>query len=235
MVVRFIRVILFLLVIIVKAHAQSVYVPLDHDYDAITDRLEILSGQSSGAIFSAVKPYLRKDVAQFADHLANDTTKHFSKVDQKNLEYLRDDNWEWSTKKDAGNTSNPFLRYWYEKKNAFYQVNNLDFQLQINPVALFGFGKDNALASGVTDNSTLSSNTRGFELRGQIDNKVGFYTLLTDNQIFFPTYVNTRIAATSAIPGEGFWKLARHGNRLQNDMNEDGVGSMNTEDQYLQI
>jgi hypothetical protein len=38
-----------------------------------------------------------------------------------------------------------------------------------------------------------------------IDNKVGFYTFLTDNQAVFPQYVNNKITATKAIPGEGFW------------------------------
>ena len=52
-------------------------------------------------------------------------------------------------------------------------------------------------------------NTRGIEIRGSVDEKIGFYTLLTDNQAVFPHYVNDKIAATMAVPGEGFWKSYR--------------------------
>jgi hypothetical protein len=180
--------------------AQSVYAPLSNDYYDLIDRMDI-KGYSRN-IFTEVKPYLRKDIAEMADSAAKDSSKFFSKVDRRNLLYLQHDNWEWSHVKDSGNSVKPILKVFYQKKNDFYEVNTKGLQFQLNPVACFSYGKDE-------DNGTNPStyiNTRGFDLRGIIDNKVGFYTFLTDNQAAFPQYVNNRVAATEAVPGEGFWK-----------------------------
>ena len=178
--------------------AQSVYAPLDNDYYNLIDRLDIKG--YSGNIFTSVKPYLRKDIARLADSASKDSNLHLSNVDRRNIEYLRHDNWEWSNIQDSGNSVKPILKFFYQKKNDFYEIHTKNFQFQLKPVAYFSIGKD--MDSG---SRTTYINTRGVELRGIIDNKVGFYTLLTDNQAEFPTYVNNRIVTTNAIPGEGFW------------------------------
>ena len=77
--------------------------------------------------------------------------------------------------------------------------------MQVNPVLDISLGReDDPLELGAQRNDYIS--TRGAEFRGIIDNKVGFYTFLTDNQALFPQYVDDKIAATSAVPGEGYWK-----------------------------
>ncbi|MEO6883684.1 MAG: hypothetical protein ABI199_06645 [Bacteroidia bacterium] len=187
------------------AFAQSVYAPLDNDYNSLIDRYEIESGKFADNLFTSVKPYLRKDVAHLADTLSNNTTLHFSTVDKRNLKYLQDDNWEWSNAKDSGNAMHPFLKKLYQKKNAFYTYNTKGLQFQINPVACFSYGKEEVSPAN-PDYTHDYINTRGFELRGVIDNKIGFYTFLTDNQAEFPEYVANKVALTTAIPGEGFWK-----------------------------
>src|ERR1035441_2425551 len=75
-----------------SAFSQSVYAPLNNDYNDLIDRLDIKG--YSGNIFTSVKPYLRKDIAQLADSISKDTTILFSKVDRRNLQYLQNDNWE---------------------------------------------------------------------------------------------------------------------------------------------
>jgi hypothetical protein len=185
--------------------AQSVYAPLDNDYYDLIDRMDIKSG-SSGNIFTSVKPYLRKDIAHFADKLAKDTSLHLSKVDKQELEYLQNDNWEWSNNSDSGKSKHKFIGPLYRKKNAFYDIYKKDFQLQVNPVACFTYGREDDPLELPAQRSVYL-NTRGLELRGSIDNKVGFYTFITDNQALFPEYVDDRIAATSAVPGEGYWKV----------------------------
>ncbi|HEX7414305.1 MAG TPA: hypothetical protein VF411_09715, partial [Bacteroidia bacterium] len=52
-------------------------------------------------------------------------------------------------------------------------------------------------------NTTDYINTRGIEVRGSIDNKVGFYTFMTDNQAVFPNYITNKITTLNAVPGEG--------------------------------
>ncbi|HVA97994.1 MAG TPA: hypothetical protein VNG53_03790 [Bacteroidia bacterium] len=187
------------------AFSQSVYAPLNNDYNSLIDRYEIKSGTFANDIFTSVKPYLRNDVAQFADKLSADSALKFSSVDKRNLNYLRDDNWEWSNIKDSGNTKRAILKIIYQKKNAFFEYNSNGLQFQLNPVACFSYGKDmETIPTSINTSNYI--NSRGFEVRGTIDNKIGFYTFLTDNQAAFPTYMDNRIAETNGLPGEGFWK-----------------------------
>jgi len=185
---------------------QSVYAPLNDDYYHLVDRLDI-KAENSGNIFTGVKPYLRVDIADLADKLLADTTLHWSKVDKANFQYLQDDNWEWSNNKDSANSKHKFIWGLYKKKTDFYAVNKKNFRFQLNPVAYFTLGKDrysNPPILPVT--KTVYLNTRGVELRGDIDGKIGFYTLLTDNQAVFPQYTVNRITSSYALPGEGYYK-----------------------------
>src|ERR1039457_3919330 len=123
-----------------SAFSQSVYAPLNNDYNDLIDRLAIKG--YSGNIFTSVKPYLRKDIAQLADSISKDSTIHFSKVDRRNLQYLQNDNWEFSGAKDAGDSKHHFIGNLYKKKNDFYEINRKYFEFQLNPVAYFSYGKD---------------------------------------------------------------------------------------------
>ena len=62
----------------------------------------------------------------------------------------------------------------------------------------------------ITDNR-LFTNTRGLEVRGLINNKIGFYTYLTENQAYFPNHVNEYTAEFRAVPQVGFWKTYGEG------------------------
>ena len=186
------------LVMIAFAKAQSVYAPINSDYSYLLDRYEIKSGNKVGCnIFSAIKPVLRKDIAQLADTLLQDTTRRYSKIDKANLLYLQTDNWEFSKDTTAGNTQKPFLKAFYQKKNAFYQYKSKYFQVQANPVFYGGAGREQG------SDKLDYINTRGIEVRGSVDNRVGFYTFMTDNQAVFPTYIANKITSLNAVPGEG--------------------------------
>jgi hypothetical protein len=198
------KIICLFLLVSSLASAQSTYAPLDQDYNWLIDRFNIKA--NSGNNFTAIKPFQRKDVARMADSLLKDTSRHFSKVDIKNLEYLQHDNWEWSNVADSGNSKKPILKYLYRKRNDFYDVDTKGFQFQLNPIMYFSFGKENYDSVNKSGSRSDYINTRGFEFRGMIDNKVGFYTMLTDNQARFPMYVEDRVVATGTVPGEGYWK-----------------------------
>ncbi len=201
--------ILLILLFTSGSFSQSVYAPLNSDYYNLIDRIDVKD--NSGTVFSSVKPYLRIDIAMLATAVSKDTLIHLSRVDKRNLDYLREDNWEWCRGKDSVKSRKPLLGGLYRKNNAFFAIDNKDFLLQINPVAYFSYGKDMPQSGQTT---TTYINTRGFELRGLIDNKIGFYTFLTDNQAAFPEYVNTRInssgvipgVSSGVIPGENFWQ-----------------------------
>ena len=46
----------------------------------------------------------------------------------------------------------------------------------------------------------------GVEVRGMVDNKVGFYSFIGENQLVHPLYARQRRDSTLAVPHEGFWK-----------------------------
>jgi len=190
--------------------AQSNYAPLNEDYYHGIDRYEIKSGRIRPEIFTAVKPYKRSEIAAFLDSVSvkDDSVSgkgiFTSRADKFNAEYLRNDNWEWS-RPTTDNGKKPFLKWFYRKKSDFYHVDNEDFDLHINPVLYLSYGQDNRR------DDNIFINTRGVEVRGMVDKKVGFYTYLTDNQAVLPSYVWDQMAENPVIPHEGFWKEYKDG------------------------
>lgn len=198
------KLILFLSCIIVYSNisAQSTYIPLDADKYHQIERYEIKQGAFNTEYHSSVKPYLRKDVVE---SLSKTDSTQFNKRDQFNIQYFKDDNSEWTgDSSEYYNSKTPILKHIYKNKADFYYVREKDFDLHINPVMYFGGGTE---SSG----RDLFINTRGIELRGMIDDKVGFYSYITDNQYYFPDYANTRIEKYDAVPGANFWKRYKDG------------------------
>ncbi|MDX2188720.1 MAG: hypothetical protein SFY32_02545 [Bacteroidota bacterium] len=189
----------------ISTYAQGVFAPINPDYYHLVDRYEILSGKFAPKIFTTYKAILRKDIAGFADSLKADSN-NFSKVDKFNISYLANDNWEFFPDSlHIGNSKRkPILKYLYQKQNAAISFRNNEFEFQINPVINF---------EQTTDNKSypLSLNTRGVEIRGMIGKRLGFYTMLSDNQAFVHQYVANQMnmdpnATNVAFQGEGFTK-----------------------------
>lgn len=184
-----------------KLHAQSTYLPFDNLAYHFMDRLEIQSNTLYPTFFTNQKPYLRQPTIQLQSTL--DTMRfNFSSKDRYNHRYLEIDNNEWTDKGHIP-TKKPLLKYFYQYKSDFFLKEGKDFVLKINPVLNFGIG--------IEANSTKTNyqNTRGFEVRGGLFDKVGFYSLLTENQMIAPAYVQSRVfkkyGGDEAIPGEGAW------------------------------
>jgi hypothetical protein len=197
------RLLFFFLLIPFLSVAQSTYAPLNDDYYHLIDRYEIKAGRIVPEIFTSSKPYKRSAIVAFIDTLKKHDVFN-SPADRFNYQYLNDDNWEWPA--TAGSDSrSPFLRHFYKKKSDFYSVSTPEFDLHLNPVLYIGAGTDSRR------DETLFINSRGVEVRGMVDNKVGFYTYLTDNQALLPSFVSDQMASTGVIPHEGFWKNYKEG------------------------
>lgn len=184
-----------------SAKAQSTFIPYNSDYYHLIERYEIKHGAFFDGLTGAVRPYERKAVAEFADSLLN-TLESSSKNDVFNLYYLSNDSWEFSADSLHSMSKKPFLKHLYKRKSDFFSYKDEHFDLHLNPVLHVEVGRENK------QSLTNYVNTRGVEIRGMIDGKIGFYTFLTENQAVFPSYVRDYIADTlkEAVPGEGFWK-----------------------------
>lgn len=190
------------------AYAQGVYVPLDEQYYHTVERYEIKSGRLSNRLYMTAGQIRRQDVAKFIEDIQADSSKmRLNKRDKFNLGYLKDDNWEWSSDSLAGNSQYPikktFFKHFYRKKNALYsyQAKNKIFEVQFNPVFYGSIGASIPGAGGYT-----FQNTRGFELRGMIGRRLGFYTFLGENQARLPVYMQDYEKKFGAVPGENFYK-----------------------------
>lgn len=188
------RILLSLLLMSGLVAAQQNYLPLQPQYYNWADRYEIQSGKFSPSFHSTVKPYQRQAYSDFLDSTEG-TGK--SKTDSLYRLYLQRETWECND--DTTNTRKPFLKFAFAKKSDFYSVRTDHFDLHVNPVIYFSGGQER-------DYGSMSLNSRGVELRGTIDKKIGFYTFFTDNQAILPSYVADYRYKFLVVPGEGFNK-----------------------------
>ncbi|MDI1321762.1 MAG: hypothetical protein PSV36_03370 [Algoriphagus sp.] len=179
--------------------AQGSYIPYDRDYYHRIERYEILQGRTNPFFNTGYKPQRRDHVAKYLDSLAQDSAVIRSRVDQFNLQYLAQDNWEF-VEQETELSKKPFLKALYKRPGDFTYYNSDEFDIHVNPVLYVNGGLE-------TDNVRNPNRlTRGVAIRGSIDKKVGFYTYLTSSDGFFPSWVKNYAEYNGAVPGEGFWK-----------------------------
>ncbi|MEQ9442732.1 MAG: hypothetical protein RIG62_27065 [Cyclobacteriaceae bacterium] len=183
-----------LLLVSCWAWGQGSTLPLDDDYNHLVSRYEIRTGQQATVFDTNTKPYRRSALGAFLDSLVLSE----SGTDRFNLRFLRNDNWAF-TDTTLTDRRAPLLKYFYRRPSDFWHVKTKGLLLHINPVLHFEAGKDGQAG-------TPFINTRGIQLHGTIDDKIGFYTLISENQMAFPDYANDYIRETLTVPYQGFWK-----------------------------
>lgn len=185
-----------------KIKAQGTYIPLGYDetYHTI-DRMDIKYGKILPLQHTNAKPFSRRYVGEYAESMYLSNVK-LAKKDQANLKYLALDNTEWV---DSINTRSrkPFLKIFYREPASLFSVDVKNFDLRINPILNLQAGYN------FSNKEFLLINTRGAEMRAYIKKKVGIYMSVTDNQTLDPLYVQKRVAAEQAVPGNGYWKEYR--------------------------
>lgn len=178
----------------------NAYTPLNTMSYHLADRMDILYPNAYRYLHTDQKPFLREEIAGLTTAFAGFDSLH--KKDQFDVNYLCADNDEFCRRGPQPYYSGSLFGFLYRDPATFYQF----FTVRINPVIQnsFGFSSDSSDLRFV--------NSRGFELRGSIDNKVGFYWYATDNQVRLPGYVSERVAAApQVVPGEGVAKIFKEG------------------------
>jgi hypothetical protein len=203
-----------------QPYQGNLYVPLDPNTYRLLDRYAIKYGPDSlHDPHTSVRPYTRAAAAYLGermlgepmldDNAGEDALLHpshssLSRADLFNAQYLLKDNWMYAAQGDSLNQSpQPFLTYFYRGQADLYSVHTKDFALRVNPVLLLQGGAD----SGDGSISGLRYvNTRGLTFEGLIDQRLGFYGFLADNQEAVPGWVQQRIVRDGIVPHEGYWK-----------------------------
>ncbi len=173
--------------------AQSTDIPLNSWAYPVLEEWDV---KGEEGVFTAIKPIRRSYFAEVSENV----TWKLTHPDQSDLSYLFLETREYQdsippSKKGLFNTL-------YKYPSDFFSYTGDAFDLHINPVWALEAGKDQ---DGRLD-EVLYQNYRGLELRGTVDQKVSFYTLLTENQARYADYVRDVIDSTLAVPYEGFWK-----------------------------
>lgn len=181
--------------------SQSTNAPHSKEYYSLPGRYEINSGSFSEHFHTSFKPLQRRALAAFTEARLEaariDSLANLSKIDVFNLQFLADDNWEWSNA--ARVDRKPLLKLFYQHTPDLYSIDQPELNLHVKPVLQLQTGvESNALSHYI--------NTRGIDIRGMINRKVGFYSFLAENQARFLSYVRDYVESRKVVPAEGFWK-----------------------------
>jgi hypothetical protein len=194
----------------------ALYVPLDVNTYRLIDRYAIKYGPDSlQDPHTSARPYTRAATAHLAERLLSGDSLTYSqgslsRADRFNAQYLLKDNWMYSALGDSLNVSpRPVLTYFYRNQTDLYHVQTPDFTFRLNPVLLLQGGRDSGPGS---IDGLRYVNTRGITFEGTVDQRLGFYAFLTDNQEAVPGWVQQRIIRDSdqptapVAPHEGYTK-----------------------------
>ena len=181
--------------------AQSSYVPLGSNSIYLLDRFEIKSGKLAEPteFNSTSKLYKRASIAQYVDSF-NVSRTALSKQDYFNLDYLQNDNFEWSNSENTKSSKSILSSKIYKHKAAFADYSSKEFNIVVNPITYQQFGYDTRLKEMV------SLQCSGIEVRGSIKGSVSFYTQITDEVIHTNSWVRDFYQKDSVIPGAGYLK-----------------------------
>ena len=157
------------------------------------DRL-MIKNSDFGGFAPSIQPYTRKDLRNYLTYLQSKSLS-ISKDSTYILNDNNDDDSSIASRKSI-------LKYFYRTPAHFYEVRTKHFYLNVNPMLDLQAGMEKT----ASESHLIFLNRRGLQLRGNIDNKVWFYTDIIESQASFPSYVNNRIELESAVPGAGFYK-----------------------------
>jgi hypothetical protein len=169
----YVGILIFLIGLVQSLKAQHTYIPNGGISQHILDRLEIKSGELANPYFhSAGKSYRRRAIATYIDSFPA-AKVGLSSVDYFNMDYLITDNFEWSNRQ-IGINRKGLVKSFYKHKAALYHASIPDFNLIVNPVLYYQVSTDK------WNGQNALINNRGVEIRGNVGDKIGFYTSISD-------------------------------------------------------
>lgn len=198
------NVILFLLLsATIPILAQAPYTELNSPLQQYILRTETTNGRFSNSLHTGLRPYDRASAARWlaeADSLSPADTP----VESFNRRQAFSGNIPWSG--DAlYDSRKPFFRHFYRSRANLYQVHTPGFDLLLNP------GIHLLVASDPVNNATYSINSRAVELSGSIGRKLGFYSFISENQIFAAAHELEYRRIWGSYPGAHLTKSFKEG------------------------
>ncbi len=194
---------IYLLFITAFVSAQGTYIPIGSAVNHYLERIEIKTGLVKG-FHTSNKPYDRKMSVDFInglDSLSDMDSDDLTKMDKENIEYIYKDNFEFDDY-HTELTENPKLKFLWKHPAHFISAKVPHFAFSVDPAIQIRLG--GSLTDETSKFKYLTS--KGFEIRGQVDDVFGFYALFLSEQGNFPNYVEDYINKSQTPPGAGYWK-----------------------------
>lgn len=184
--------------------AQTDNIELYDKQTQLIDRIDIKLRGDSVLQYTTVKPFERKRITErieMIDSLDKSglLDNVLTKVDRYNIHSLLMNNSEWMQRKKDKYAGKGILSTFFKNPSHLYMVDKGNqYSLVIDPIMNVSIGR--------ATNTNTFLNQRGIRIRGQIDNRFGFYLQLNDNQEKDPIYVRDYTWAHVALPNKGYFK-----------------------------
>ncbi|MBP9933197.1 MAG: hypothetical protein KBF25_05855 [Chitinophagaceae bacterium] len=181
--------------------AQSAYMKHLADDQFLIERLDVLNGRLSDSLYTSLQSMSRKEVVQFLEQYLQ---KHRTISPREKEEIMRiiSKNGEWAANGEGAEDSKyPILNRLYQKKSDMINVHVDQADLVINPI----FNYQQMVETNNTKQN-LFLNSKGIELRANLNKRIGVYSTFTDNQERGPWHHQQRVSERSAVPGMGYYK-----------------------------
>lgn len=186
-------------------YSQSSFVPLNHSSEYFLDRIEVKTGRLSNDFHSNIKPFSRQAVSKYISSLNSEEYYNLSYTDRRNVDFIKADNWEFFKNDSSLMTKKPLLKYLFRSQSDFVHYNNDDFDIHASPILNLDYGVNSAY--GNFEERKTSNNSRGVEIRARINDKLGFYTMLSDNINVPANYQVGYFNQYHGFPYESFIKI----------------------------
>lgn len=184
------------------SNSQSAFLNRHADNYYILNYYEVLRGEHSDTLHTAVNPISQKDAISYLQNYLEQREDDLSASQQWEINNILSKNGEWVKEGNAAIDSKlPIFNTFYKKQSDMIHVEGDDFELIVNPIIYY----QQSIESGNTDQH-LFINSKGIEARGNIGKRLGFYTSFTDNQERGPLHHQQYILNKQAVPGATFYK-----------------------------
>lgn len=181
--------------------AQSSFLKRKMDDSYLIEKYEVLNGQFSDTMHFSNQPVTQKDAVQFLETYI-ETHPSISSREKNEIRRFIAKNGDWATNGNGCMPSKkPIFKHFYNTQSDMIHVQKSNYTFALNPIVEY-----QQMVESSHTNQNLFINTRGIEARGTIANRLGFYTMFTDNQERGPQHFQNYVANNNAVPGMGYYK-----------------------------
>ena len=193
-----------------NATAQSTLLPLGTDDYHLLDASETLSGRITDTACLSCGAIYRSDAVSRLNSALSRKKQLLTPAEVKAAKLCLSANGEWPCDSDrAVHSVHPIFKTFYTAPSDCYRAYQKDFFIAINPVVNLMATEEKETSSGISSSRLMLLNMHGGEIRGRISNKVGFYTMLSDNQERMPGFLTSyKVGAERVVPGRDYFTAA---------------------------